>query len=94
MAPAGPPALGAAILYWWPDDGWQRGAVARICKRAPFSHIVRYRRPTAAFAGDVATLLDAPSYGIRWVLPLSCRRLAGGVSRLPSVLSGGRVSRP
>jgi hypothetical protein len=68
VAPAGPPALGAAILYWWPDDGWQRGAVARICKRAPFSHIVRYRRPTAAFAGDVATLLDAPSYGIRWVL--------------------------
>ena len=27
-----------------------------------------YRRPTAVFAGDVATLLDAPSYGIRWVL--------------------------
>jgi hypothetical protein len=68
VAPAGPPTLGAKVLYWWPDDGWQRGVVARRCKKAPFSHIVRYRRPTAAFAGDVPTLLDAPSYGARWVL--------------------------
>jgi hypothetical protein len=68
VSPVVAPSLGASILYWWPDDGWQRGVVARLCKRAPYSHVVRYRRPTAAFAGDVETLLDAPSYGLRWVL--------------------------
>ena len=68
VSPAGPPVLGASVLYWWPDYGWQRGVVARLCKRAPYSHVVRYRRPTATFALDVETLLDAPSYGLRWVL--------------------------
>lgn len=68
VGPAGAPALGASVLYWWPAYGWQRGVVARLCPRAPYSHVVRYRRPTAAFAGNVDTLLDAPSYGIRWVL--------------------------
>ena len=24
---------GRTILYWWPDDGWQRGTVARLCPR-------------------------------------------------------------
>ncbi len=62
--------LGASVLYWWPDYGWQRGVVARlrVCKRAPYSHVVGYRRPAATFALDVETLLDAPSYGLRWVL--------------------------
>ena len=50
------------------DEPFLRGVVARLCKRAPYTHVVRYRRPTAAFAGDVETLLDAPSYGLRWVL--------------------------
>ena len=68
LGPAGAPALGASVLYWWPAYGWQRGVVARLCPRSPYSHVVRYRRPTAAFAGNVDTLLDAPSYGIRWVL--------------------------
>ena len=56
------------LLYWWPEVGWQLGRVARLSKRAPFSHVVRYRRPAATFAGDVDTLLDTPSYGTRWVL--------------------------
>jgi hypothetical protein len=64
VAQAGPLALVATIFCWWrQDDGWQRGVVARrrrLCKRAPFSHIVRYRRPTAGFAGDFA---------LRFVLP-------------------------
>jgi hypothetical protein len=44
--------LGAALvgrrrqlLYWWPDDGWQRGTVARLCPRPAFSHVVAYTRP-------------------------------------------------
>ena len=61
VGPLGSPLVGASILYWWPEEGWQLGVVARLCTRAPFSHVVRYRRATAAFAG-------APSYGSRWVL--------------------------
>ena len=68
VGPLGSPLVGASILYWWPEEGWQLGVVARLCTRAPFSHVVRYRRATAAFAGEVDTLLDAPSYGSRWVL--------------------------
>ena len=25
--------VGRTVLYWWPDDGWQRGTVARLCAR-------------------------------------------------------------
>ena len=44
-APADPPVdaappgdlgaglVGRTVLYWWPDDGWQRGTVARLCAR-------------------------------------------------------------
>jgi hypothetical protein len=24
----GAPLVGRTLLYWWPDDGWQRGTVA------------------------------------------------------------------
>ena len=68
VGPAAPPVVGASLLYWWPEVGWQFGRVARLSKRTPFSHVVRYRRPAATFAGDVDTLLDATSYGTRWVL--------------------------
>jgi hypothetical protein len=68
VGPAAPPVVGASLLYWWPEVGWQFGRVARLSKRTPFSHVVRYRRPAATFAGDVDTLLDASSYGTRWVL--------------------------
>jgi hypothetical protein len=71
---AAPPGdLGAALvgqrlLYWWPDEGWQRGSVARLCPRGAFSHVVAYTRQTSALRGTADTLLDAASYGARWVL--------------------------
>ena len=68
VAPQGPLLRGARVLYWWPEDGWQLGQVVHPTSRQPFSHVVRYRRPKAAFAGEVDTLLDSSSYGIRWVL--------------------------
>ena len=68
VVPEGPVLPGAALLYWWPIEGWQLGRVARPTARGPFSHVVRYRRPTASFTGDVDTLLDSSSYGRRWVL--------------------------
>ena len=55
------------VLYWWPSEGWQRGVVARVRRTGGFSHVVRYRRPTSALHGEVATLLDASSYGSRWL---------------------------
>ena len=68
VAAAGPPPdLGSALLYWWPDEGWQLGRVRRRCRRAPFTHVVGYRPPAAAFAGEVDTLLDPATYGSRWV---------------------------
>ena len=56
------------LLYWWPTDGWQRGTVARLCPRGAFSHVVAYTRQTSALRGTADTLLDAASYGSRWVL--------------------------
>jgi hypothetical protein len=41
--------------------------VVRVVRRAPFTHVVRYRRSDASFTGDVDTLLDAASHGSRWV---------------------------
>ena len=48
MAAASPPELGSALLYWWPDEGWQLGRIRRRCRRAPFTHIVGYRTPPTA----------------------------------------------
>jgi len=73
VAVAGPPGLGSAILYWWPDEGWQLGRVRRRSRKAPFTHVVGFRAPTAAFTGDVDALLDAASYGSRWVALTSAR---------------------
>ena len=60
--------VGRTVLYWWPDDGWQRGTVARLCPRGAFSHVVAYTRQTSALRGTADTLLDAASYGSRSVL--------------------------
>ena len=60
--------VGRTLLYWWPADGWQRGTVARLCQRGAFSHVVAYTRQTSALRGTADTLLDAASYGHRWVL--------------------------
>ena len=76
----GPTLVGREVLYWWPDDGWQRGRVARLCPRSPFSHVVAYRRSDSALHGTVDTLLDAASYGTRWVLLSPAE--SSGVSRL------------
>ena len=47
------------VLYWWPDDGWQDGTVARLCPRGAFSHVVAYNRQTSALRGTADTLLDS-----------------------------------
>jgi hypothetical protein len=74
------PLVGRTLLYWWPDEGWQRGTVARLCPRGAFSHVVAYTRQTSVLRGTADTLLDAASYGTRWVL-LSPAPAAGVVLR-------------
>ena len=80
--PLGLSLVGRTILYWWPDDGWQQGTVARVCSRPPFSHVVAYHRRSSALRGTVDSLLDAESYGTRWVL-LSPLPSSGAVRALP-----------
>ena len=72
------------MLYWWPDDGWQRGTVARLCPRGAFSHVLAYTRQTSALRGTAVTLPDAASYGSRWVLSLSPAPAAPGCGPGPS----------
>jgi hypothetical protein len=55
------------ILYCWPDEGWQLGRVRRRSSKAPLTHMVGYQLATAAFTGEVDSLLDEASYGARWV---------------------------
>ena len=83
-AAAGSLAPGAAILYWWPDEGWQFGRVRRRSRRTPFTHVVGYRHPTAAFAGEVDSLLDEASSGSRWVALVPRRESAVPGTALPS----------
>ena len=65
----GPALVGRRLLYWWPSDGWQLGTVARVCPTSSeFSHVVAYHRKSSALRGTAETLLDAASYGQRWVL--------------------------
>ena len=79
-----PPMVGATLLYWWPAEGWQLGRVARPSTQAPYSHVVRYRRPGASFTGNVDTLLDAGSYGTRWTLLARASPTPAPGSLLPS----------
>jgi hypothetical protein len=70
---APPPDLGAALvgrplLYWWPDEGWQRGTVARLCPLPAFLHVVAYTRQTSALRGTADSLLYSACNGARWVL--------------------------
>ena len=50
------------------SGAWCRAS--RMCRRAGFSesHLVAYTQQTPALCGTVGTLLDAASYGSRWVL--------------------------
>jgi hypothetical protein len=57
----GAPLVGRTLLYWWPDDGWQRGTVARTCPRGAFSHVVAYHRQTSALRyADTAAVTVTP----------------------------------
>jgi hypothetical protein len=49
--------------YWRPDDGWERGTVARLCTRCAFSHVEAYIRQMSALRGTADSLLDSASYG-------------------------------
>jgi len=89
-----PPGLGDAVLYWWPDDGWQQGRVAKSTTREPFTHVVRYRRPGATFTGDVETQLDAASHGARWRLLVPAATNPGPPSLLPSAIDRAGSERP
>jgi hypothetical protein len=40
--------VGQQALYWWQDDGWQRGNVARLCLHGAFLHVIAYTRLTVA----------------------------------------------
>ena len=74
------------MLCWWPEDGWQRGTVARVCSRGAFSHVVAYTPQTSALRGTADMLLDAASYGVRSPRPLvpgrPAHRLGGSGSPL------------
>ena len=59
--------VGMTVHNWRPDDGWQRGTVARLCPRGAL-HVVAYNRKTSVLRGTADTLLDAASYCSRWVL--------------------------
>ncbi len=78
--------VGLMLLYWWPTDGWQRGTVACLCPCGAFSYVVDYRdtRQTSALCGT-DTLLDAASYGSRWVTVLLSPVPAGGITLRPRV---------
>ena len=87
--PLPPGTLGAAlvgrtVLYWYGSPtmagtAWQRGAVARLCPRSAFSHVVAYNWQTSALCGTADMFLDAASYGSRWLLLLQAP--AAGVAR-------------
>jgi len=82
-APDGPPAglVGSKILYWWPEDGWLLGSVAKVSSKPPFSHVVAYHAKTSpGLAGTVDSLLDSTSYGQRWLL-LAALNVPSGLRR-------------
>ena len=81
------------ILYWWPEDGWQRG---RLCQGGAFSHVVAYTRQTSALRGRADTLLDAASYCVRWVLlsPASGTGVARPTDSAAPARRSGRAPRP
>ena len=56
--------VGWMILYWWPEDGWQRGTVARLCQRGTFSHVVAYIRQTSesALCGTADTVTSTQDH--------------------------------
>ena len=68
-----------------------------LAARAPLD-VVGYRTPTAAFAGEVHTLLDPATNGSRWVSltrgARSGRVAARAGTGLPSAFPPGPIRRP
>ena len=60
--------IGRTILYLWPEDVSQRCTATRLCWRGTFLHVAAYTQQTLALCGTANMLLDASSYGVRWVL--------------------------
>ena len=78
------------MLCWWPEDGWQRGTVARVCSRGAFSHVVAYTPQTSALRGTADMLLDAASYGV----PGPWCRVARPTDSAAPARRSGRAPRP
>ena len=49
--------VGRTVLYrdGWPDDGRQRGTIARLCPRGAFSRVVAFNRQTSALRTRCST---------------------------------------
>ena len=80
--------MGNKILYWWPEDGWLLGSVAKVSSKQPFSHVVAYHMKTSpCLAGTVDSLLDSASYWQLWLLLAALNALGGHCrsSRRPAV---------
>ena len=63
----GLPSLSLAGFVVDPSPG-DLDPAARASRRAPYTHVVAYHRSTSALRGTADSLLDAASYGSRWVL--------------------------
>ena len=95
VGPAGAPALGASVLYWWPAYGWQRGVVAR--RPLPPRALLPRRPLSPPHGGLCGQRRHAPRRPLLWH-PLGVDRPLGRapdrVSMLPSEFSrpaGGLV---
>ena len=51
--------VGRTLLYCWPDNGWQRDTIARLCPRGAFSHVVADVDGDSALHGTADRLLEA-----------------------------------
>ena len=73
---AGQPSLGSALLYLWPDEGWQYARAPPPARDplpvagASFTHV--------AYAGEINTLLDPATSGSRRVSQTRVAPLAPG----------------
>ena len=73
------------LLYWWPDEGWQRSTVTVAAEvalqgcRVRVSHVAAYTRQISALRRVADTLLDARAafYGARWCFKFSPANAAG-----------------
>ena len=57
------------ILHCWSKDGWQRSAVARLCLRGVFSHVVAYTRQRSVLFGTADWLTLPPTASVGCCAP-------------------------